>query len=84
MHSRYRKNTRWVIVAMLKEVGTKEVPMVDMGALEIEYMAEGEVGPRLVSIVDKSVMYQGFVPNRTCFVHTTIVLSMSSKTILSC
>jgi hypothetical protein len=46
---------------------------VDMGMVVAEDMVEGEANPPLVSIVDKLVMYQGFVPNHMCFVHTDIV-----------
>jgi hypothetical protein len=57
---------------------------VDMGAIADADMEEGEADPQLVLVVDKSVMYQCFVPNRACFVHTVIVSSMSSKTVLTC
>jgi hypothetical protein len=56
---------------------------VDMGAITNEDMKEGEADPQLVLVVDKSFMYQCFVPNRACFVHTVIVSSMSSKTVLT-
>jgi len=54
-----------------------------MGTIATEDMAEGEVDPPLVSIVEKLVMYQGFVPNHTCFLHTATVSSMSQRTVLT-
>jgi hypothetical protein len=39
--------------------------------------------PSLVSIVDKLVMYQGFVPNHMFFVHSNIVLNMSQRNVLT-
>jgi hypothetical protein len=39
---------------------TKDVPEVDMDVVMDEDMEEGEVGPPLVSIVERLVMYQGF------------------------
>jgi hypothetical protein len=62
----YKKNKRVVIMVVLREVDTKEVLEVDMGMVVDEDMEEGEVDPPLVSIVEKLVMYQGFVPNHTC------------------
>jgi hypothetical protein len=50
-----------VIMAVLKEVDTKETHAVNMGAVTVEVMMEGEEDPPLVSIVDKLVMYQVFV-----------------------
>jgi hypothetical protein len=63
MYSGYKKNKRVVIMVVLREVDTKEVPEVDMGVVTDEDMEEGEVDPPLVSIVERLVMYQGFVPN---------------------
>jgi hypothetical protein len=66
-----------VIVVVLKDEDTKDVPKVDMGMVTIEDMAEGEVNPPLSSTVDKLAMCQGFLPNHMCFVHTTTILNMS-------
>jgi hypothetical protein len=63
MHSRYKKNIRVVSVVVMRVTDTKGVQEVDIGMVMIEDMAEGEVDPTLVSIVDKLVMYNGFVLN---------------------
>jgi hypothetical protein len=84
MHSSYRKSRRVMSTIVLKEEDTKVVLEVDMDMVRMEDTAEGEVDPPLVSIVEKLVMYQGFVTNRECFVHTTTILSMSLKTVPNC
>jgi hypothetical protein len=71
-------------MAVLKEAYTKEVPKLDMVIVMVEDMVDGEVDPPLVSIVEKLVIYQGFVPNHTCFVHIYTISSMSPKTIVNC
>jgi hypothetical protein len=65
MHFEYRNNKRVMIVEVLRDVDTKEVLEVDMGAVSTEDMEKWEENPQLVLIVEKSVMYQGFIPNQT-------------------
>jgi hypothetical protein len=55
-----------------------------MGAVPDKDKEEGEAYPPLVSITKILVMYQGFAPNRACFVHFVIVPSMSHRTISTC
>jgi hypothetical protein len=81
MHFGYKKKKRVVIMVVLREADTKEVPEVDMCVVADEDMEEGEEDPPLVSIVERLVMYQGFVPNHACFVHIVIALSMSQRTV---
>jgi hypothetical protein len=64
MHFGYRKNKRVVIVVVLREVDTKEVLEEDMGVVTTEDM-EGGADPPHVLIMEKLVMYQGFVTNHT-------------------
>jgi hypothetical protein len=71
-------------VVVLKEEITKLVLWVDMAIVVDKDMEEGEADSPLVSIMEKLVMSQGFVPNHTCFVHIAIVSSMSPNTILTC
>jgi hypothetical protein len=79
MHPRYKKNRRVVIMVVIREEDTKGVPEVDMGVNADKDKEEGEVVPPLVLIVEIMVMYQSFVPKRTCFMHTIISQSMSLK-----
>jgi hypothetical protein len=65
MHYRHRRNIRVVIMEVLKEEDTKEVPKEDMGVVAAKDMGQGEVDLSLVSIVEKLAMYQGFVLNHT-------------------
>jgi hypothetical protein len=69
---------------VVPEVDTKVVSEVDMGMVVVKDMVEGEVDPPIVSIVEKSFMYQCFLPNNVYFLHTSIVLRMSSKTTPTC
>jgi hypothetical protein len=57
------KNRRVMILAMLRDANNKEIPEVDMGVFVDDNMVEGKVDPPLASILEKLVMYQGFVPN---------------------
>jgi hypothetical protein len=97
MHFEYMKNIRVVIIVVLKYAVTKEAPWEDMGvvmakdmdegedmgAIAVEDMDEGEACLPLVSIVEKLVMYHGFVPNRTCLVHTDTILNISQRNVLT-
>jgi hypothetical protein len=62
MHSKYKKRRRVVIMVVLREVNTKDLPKEDMYAVSYEDMEEGETYPPLVSIVEILVMYQVFSP----------------------
>jgi hypothetical protein len=80
MHSEYRRNNMVVIVAELSVTDTKEVPEEDMGRHANVYMEEAATTSPLVLIAERFV--SGFVPNRACYVHTSIVLSMSLSIVL--
>jgi hypothetical protein len=84
MHSGYNKRRRVVSVEVKKEVDIKDIVEVDTGAFVTKDMVEEEIDPPLVLIIENLVMYQGFLPNHTCVAHTTIVPSMSLKTIVTC
>jgi hypothetical protein len=77
------KSKRVVIMAVLKEVDTKAVLVVDMGAVATEDIVEGEVDPPSISIMEKLIMYHGFVPNHVCFMHTTTIMNLSQRNFLN-
>jgi hypothetical protein len=71
-----KKNKRVGIMAVLRNVDTKELPEENMGIVKTKDTAKGEASLPLISIVYKMVMYQGFVQNHTCFVHISTILNM--------
>jgi hypothetical protein len=81
MHSGYKKNIRVVIMVVLREEDTKEVPEEDMGVVMDEDMEEGEEDPPLVSIVERLVMYQGFCTKPCVLCAYCYSPSMSQRTI---
>jgi hypothetical protein len=83
IHFEYKKSRRVVSTVVQKEEYTKTFLKVDMGTVTTKDMVEAEVDPTLVSIVEKLVMCQGFVPNCAFFVHTSTVPSMSPKIVLA-
>jgi len=66
-------------MVVLREVDTKEVLEADMDMVSTKDMEEGEVGPRLVLVVEILVMCQYFVPNRVLSMGTTIDPNMSQR-----
>jgi hypothetical protein len=81
MYSGYKKNKRVVIVAVLREVDTKEVPEVAIDAVVDEDMEEGEADHPLALTMERLVMCQGSILNCAFFVGTVIASSMSQNTI---
>jgi hypothetical protein len=77
MYFRFKKRRKGVIMKALREVATKEVPMVDMDMVEYEDMEEVEEYHPLVLTMDIYAMYRYFSLNHALFVGTYIVLNMS-------